>query len=112
MQPVPHNAESDAVDPNALTCPTCGLKYAQFWADGRLGCPEDYDAFYDELVPILDRVHRSDQHVGKAPPAVRKWRAANEITELKQQLEAAIGVEDFERAAQLRDHIRQKEAAE
>jgi protein arginine kinase activator len=104
--------ETDEVDPNSLTCPTCGLKYAQFRADGRLGCPDDYDVFFPVLVPILDRVHRSDEHVGKVPHPVRKRRAANELADLKTRLQDAIEAEEYERAAQLRDEIREKEAAQ
>src|SRR5947208_8128548 len=36
-----------------LTCPTCGIKYMEFRAEGRLGCPADYVAFRDGLEPIL-----------------------------------------------------------
>ena len=108
----PGEAVNDEVDPNSLTCPTCGLKYAQFRADGRLGCPEDYDVFYSVLVPILERVHRSDEHVGKLPQAIRKLRAASELTDLKERLQDAIRAEEYETAATLRDQIRQKEAAE
>ncbi len=105
------DAEGDDLDPASLTCPDCGLKYAQFRADGRLGCPEDYDVFLPVLVPILERVHRGLQHQGKTPKAVRKQMAKNEIADLKTQLDDAIAVEDYEEAARLRDCIRGKEAA-
>ena len=62
-------------DPAGLTCPSCGLKYAAFRADGRLGCPDDYDAFRPALEPLLDRIHRGTRHQGKAPRAAlrRAW---------------------------------------
>src|SRR5207302_1189192 len=28
-----------------LTCPACGIKYMEFRAEGRLGCPRDYEVF-------------------------------------------------------------------
>src|SRR5579864_9006355 len=28
-----------------LTCPCCGQKFMEFRAEGRLGCPNDYEAF-------------------------------------------------------------------
>lgn len=104
-------ADPDEVDPNSLTCPTCGLKYAQFRADGRLGCPDDYDEFLPVLVPILERVHRGLKHVGKAPAVVRRRQAATELADLKAQLRDAVDREDYELAARLRDRIRGKEAA-
>ena len=30
-----------------LTCPSCGIKYMEFKAEGRLGCPQDYEVFRD-----------------------------------------------------------------
>src|SRR5947209_20062062 len=50
-----------------LTCPACGIKYMEFRAEGRLGCPHDYDAFRVGLEPLLLRIHRSCKHVGKSP---------------------------------------------
>lgn len=111
LAPAPGGAR-DADDPASLTCPACGLKYAQFRADGRLGCPEDYDVFYPVLVPILEKVHRGVQHNGKTPRVVKKQRAATELADLKTQLGDAVAAEDYEEAARLRDRIRGKEAAE
>jgi protein arginine kinase activator len=96
-----------AADPAGLTCPTCGLKYAAFRADGRLGCPDDYDAFRSALEPLLDRIHRSTRHRGKVPRAAGR-RA--ELATLRDQLQAAVAAENYEDAARLRDRIRQKEA--
>jgi protein arginine kinase activator len=110
--PASGSTAEDEVDPATLTCPSCGLKYAQFRADGRFGCPEDYDVFYPVLVPILERVHRGMQHHGKTPQAVRRRRARDEVAELKVQLDEAVAAEDYEEAARLRDRIRGKETAE
>src|SRR5215470_9828654 len=43
-----------------LTCPACGIKYMEFRAEGRLGCPHDYVVFRSGLAPLLQRIHRSD----------------------------------------------------
>ena len=94
-------------DPAGLTCPTCGLKYAAFRADGRLGCPDDYDAFRDALEPLLERIHRGTRHRGKTPRAADR---RTELTALRDELQAAVEAENYEAAARLRDQIRQKEA--
>ena len=96
-----------------LTCPACGIKYMEFRAEGRLGCPHDYTAFRVSLEPLLQRIHRSCQHKGKTP----RRRAVNgnllvEIVELRQQLRAAIEAEAYEEAGRLRDLLRQKEATD
>src|SRR5262249_23022079 len=50
-----------------LTCPECGIKYMEFRAEGRLGCPRDYEVFRLGLEPLLQRIHRASRHVGKSP---------------------------------------------
>jgi protein arginine kinase activator len=96
-----------------LICPTCGIKYMEFRADGRLGCPADYEVFRAGLVPILQRIHRATRHAGKVPRgAARDANATAELLDLRQQLRRAVRDEDYERAAALRDLIRQKEGSD
>jgi protein arginine kinase activator len=96
-----------------LTCPACGIKYMEFRAEGRLGCPNDYEVFRVGLEPLLQRLHRSLRHKGKTPrhgPSLGKTSA--EVIELRNRLRQAVETEAYEEAAQLRDLIRQKEAAD
>lgn len=99
-----------AASPDALTCPTCGLQYPEFRAEGRLGCPADYDVFRPLLEPLLDRIHRSAVHAGKVPQTFRRQQRQAELADLRTQMQAAVAAEDYEAAARLRDTIRQKEA--
>ena len=101
-----------AADPAALTCPTCGLQYAEFRSEGRLGCAADYDAFRAALEPLLERIHRSARHAGKAPRAFRRLAREAELRGLRKQMKAAAKAENYEEAARLRDLIRQKEASD
>lgn len=96
-----------------LTCPSCGIKYMEFKAEGRLGCPRDYEVFQVALEPLLMRIHRAQRHVGKSPRygAMHKARQA-EIMELRHKLRQAVEAEAYEEAARLRDLIRQKESSE
>jgi protein arginine kinase activator len=96
-----------------LRCPACGMKYMEFRAEGRLGCPHDYEVFRLGLGPLLQRIHRADRHVGKSPrrrPLSPARRA--ELAELRQKLHAAVEGENYEEAARLRDLLREKEAAD
>jgi protein arginine kinase activator len=95
-----------SIDTATLKCPCCGLKYAQFRIDGRLGCAADYDEFREPLMPLIERIHRGLDHAGKVPAAVR---ARHEILELRERLDAAVAVEDFEAAAGLRDELKRKD---
>ena len=96
-----------------LTCPACGIKYMEFRAQGRLGCPHDYAIFRPGLEPLLRRIHRASRHTGKSPrrsgPSPDRYA---ELVELRRRLQAAIDAEAFEEAARLRDLIRKKEATD
>jgi protein arginine kinase activator len=96
-----------------LTCPACGVKYMEFRAEGRLGCPHDYDVFRAGLEPLLRRIHRAIRHTGKIPRRQPGSASAKtELLELRKKLRLAVNGEDFEKAAYLRDLIRQKEATD
>ncbi len=95
-----------------LTCPVCGIKYMEFRAQGRLGCPNDYAAFRVGLEPLLQRFHRSGRHVGKTPRHRCSEKLVDELMELRAQLRAAVDAEAYEEASRLRDLIRQKEATD
>jgi len=105
MPPIHISSGTDsATDPN---CPKCGLTYATFKAEGRLGCEHDYETFRSILEPLLERIHRAVNHTGKLPVSAR---LAARIQDLRTQMKEAIAIEDYEQAARLRDLIRQQEA--
>jgi protein arginine kinase activator len=105
--------ESVAARPSSSgPCPTCGSTLAQFHEIGRLGCPHCYVHFRSDLLPVLRRYHRATVHLGKAPRA-HGPRAVlrREIGQLRSALEVAVGAEDFEEAARLRDLIAARQSA-
>lgn len=95
-----------------LRCPRCGHTYLEFSRTGLLGCPECYAAFSAQLQPLIRRIHGKTRHEGKTP--VRSGvglRQRRERDALRRELNEAVGREDFERAAVLRDRIRRMDAA-
>jgi protein arginine kinase activator len=94
-----------------LKCKNCGLSYDDFRKFGRLGCSQCYDAFKPHLMTLLKKIHGSNQHVGKAPVkfSKNKRKKFDELQEMKRQMLEAIQNEDFEKAARLRDKIRELE---
>ena len=93
-------------------CSNCGLAYQDFRRIGRLGCSECYQVFKDSLGILLKRIHGSTQHLGRAPLGKAKPVVAKKtgIELLRNKLERAIKMEEFEEAAKLRDRIRSLEA--
>jgi len=92
--------------PSNLTCPCCGIKYAQFRAVGRLGCPNDYEVFRESLEPLLERIHRGIRHPGKTPARQGTRIKVSRQQALLNELEGAVREERYEEAARLRDQIR------
>ncbi|HHY97950.1 MAG TPA: hypothetical protein GX509_04340 [Firmicutes bacterium] len=94
--------------PVARKCPTCGTDFGDFKRTGFLGCSDCYQQFQNRLEPILRRVHGSTRHVGKVPARTGgAVRIKKEIESLRKQLEAAIAREEYEKAAEIRDKIRE-----
>ena len=94
-------------------CPECGSTWQELAKLGRVGCPACYEAFGAQLKDSIRTMHGNATHTGKAPA---KKRAASEkkthLVELKKALSDAIGKENFEEAARLRDEIRALEGKE
>jgi protein arginine kinase activator len=89
-------------------CPRCGLSLAEFKRQGRLGCGDCYSAFHEQLEPILRRLHGAARHIGKATSTGRKHAQEKlNVQWLRGELKKAIEGEDYEKAASLRDRLRQ-----
>lgn len=109
QQVIGHHLSPEMDELARQTCPVCGIRFMEFRAQGRLGCPHDYEFFRVGLEPILNRLHRSTRHRGKVPQAGVPKQAL-ELVLLRQRLRAAVEAEEFHEAAALRDLLRQREA--
>ena len=106
-------AAQEAEEAPAIVCERCGTSLQQFTKSGKLGCPSCYQAFREQLTPMLQQIHGRVQHAGRKPlddEGAQRRRAVYE--RLTRQLEQAVAVEDFESAAVLRDQLRHLSNAE
>jgi len=93
-------------------CGNCGLSYEEFREVGRLGCPECYESFEASLRPLLRRIHGGQRHEGRVPAShARRVEEKREVRRLQDLLQKAVEEEDFEKAAEIRDQIRDLEKA-
>ena len=88
---------------NTTRCPFCNKSFEEIAKDGKMGCAECYSAFYDKLLPSLQRIHGKGAHMGKKP--VSYSGQENRLEILKEQLEKAVRDQDFESAVKIRDEI-------
>jgi protein arginine kinase activator len=100
--------ESDKI--GKVRCPSCGYEYSDFKKTGRFGCPECYEAFEAQLLPLLRQIHGNTHHSGTQPVDIAS-RAAHrrKVSDLRADLQRAVDAEDYERAAEIRDQIRDME---
>ena len=92
-------------------CPSCSCTYDQISKEGKVGCPQCYTTFRDELSRLIASVHGTTSHV----PARHRAKRERDLRlqELTAQLQNAIQAEQYEQAATLRDEIRKlKEQAQ
>jgi protein arginine kinase activator len=96
----------ELIEMEMRTCPICDSSLQDFRKTGRLGCPNDYLFFDEQLEPLLMGIHGSTEHVGKKPSRAGAADNRNLLIRLRRELDAAVSVEDYELAGKLRDRIR------
>lgn len=112
---VDFDKQAQAQEKITAECLNCHLTYKDFKKIGRLGCSECYTYFKKYLASLLKRIHGSNQHTGKIPakfaqvPKQKKRLPVASLSELRDKLQRAISLEEFEEAARIRDQIRQLE---
>ena len=91
-------------------CPVCGISFFEFRNTGRLGCPYDYAHFEADLVPLLVNIHDKTEHRGKRPRrAAATADSQAQMIQLRRDMEEAVEKEDYEKASQIRDQLKQIE---
>ncbi|NLB77802.1 MAG: DNA helicase UvrBC [Clostridiaceae bacterium] len=92
----------------ALQCDRCGLTIDEFNNTGKIGCNKCYEVFFDPMQQLLNRIHGNTHHRGKVPNKfISKQLTDSKIDELKQELSVCIENEAYERAAEIRDRIKE-----
>ena len=107
-------AHSGATELAELTCSECGVSFLEFRQHGLLGCPNDYKVFSQPLDSLLTSIHGQDtHHVGKVPSRGSAQQKKNmELLRLRRDLTQAVEAEKYEKAAQLRDLIKEIQSHE
>jgi protein arginine kinase activator len=88
-------------------CEHCGRTYAAFSKSAGLGCSKCYESFGDDIAAVLKRIHGNARHYGKSPRkyCTEKVNARRRVRALEEELRIAVEIENYERAARLRDEI-------
>ena len=99
-----------AISSRAVRCEKCGSTFDDIAKSGKMGCADCYSLFYDKLLPSLQRLHGKTNHEGKVPGSAAGYiKKERELGALRQELNSAVSAQNFERAAELRDKIKDLE---
>ncbi len=97
-------------DAGTRACPNCGTRFKQIRQTGQVGCAECYQVFSNRIQLLLSQMGLIDPHAGRYPNRLASYRRLLvDRVAMKDDLEAALGREDYEHAAELRDRIRMME---
>lgn len=98
-----------ALSSRTVRCEKCGNTFNDIVNSGKIGCNDCYTTFFDKLLPSLHRIHGKTHHEGKSPKVFSEnpKTAENIIETLENELKTAIENQEFEKAAELRDKIKE-----
>jgi protein arginine kinase activator len=89
-------------------CPSCGMTANELRKEPLFGCPVCYETFHESLDALFRRIHGAVAHRGRVPGG--GTAGIVDVEALRRELEDALAREDYERAARLRDRLRQARA--
>jgi len=98
-----------------LVCPVCKTSLRDFKATGKLGCPNCYEVFRDEVIKIVKRIAPFDTHkqdtIKVTQPKKEKISKEDQIKALREEMKHAVSEERYEDAARIKKQITKLESA-
>lgn len=88
-------------EPLVPTCPYCGHTLNDFLKNSRMGCGHCYDYFREQIMPLIESLHKKTVHIGKTPKNIKRFSKE----QLQKELQRAIDSEDYKRAKEVKDEL-------
>lgn len=96
-----------------LKCPECGKSLEDVTKTNEVGCPECFSYFKTFIDAMLVNINNSIDYRGDFPAYLKtEHNYKVEIFNLKKQLKQCVSMEDFGKAAEIRDKIKALQASE
>ena len=90
----------------SLICPNCKTTLSEFRQSGIAGCSKCYEVFSSVITPMLLRTQGTTAHTKKEEIKTTESKE-EKIKRLKMSLEKAVKAEEYEKAAKIRDEIKE-----
>lgn len=98
------------IEEKDIICPNCYSTYNEYRETGKLGCSRCYEVFEKQLKPMLKNIYGYEEYIGKTPKKDNSHiYISKEIRILKEDLNRAVEKEEYEKAADIRDKIKELE---
>ena len=97
------------INKESKKCTLCALTFNDILSMGKVGCPECYNTFKNELEDTIRSIHGTAKHTGTTPigdSAINEEQPLSEEETLRIKLNEAINTENYEEAALIRDKIK------
>lgn len=92
---------------NQRHCPVCGTSSGELAKHRRLGCPECYNIFAEELRRTLEEKGVAGTYTGSMPHRLANFKSVLvDRMQLKVKLEQSVAQEEYEKAAMYRDRLK------
>ena len=90
-------------------CTLCASTFDDLVKSGKVGCAKCYEVFSDELQKCIENIHGKSKYMGKRTrkQSLNVDTPKDEVSALEKELKLAIESQEFEKAAVLRDKIRE-----
>ncbi|MBR4372884.1 MAG: UvrB/UvrC motif-containing protein [Treponema sp.] len=88
-------------------CPVCGISLLNIKKTRKVGCPECYEIFKNEIKEIFKNIGVTSKYVGSMPKRIRNFNSVlTTRIAIQGKLEESLKKEDYEKAAIYRDYLR------
>ncbi len=96
-----------------VVCPVCKMSLREFKNTGRLGCPNCYEAFREEISSIIKKISPLDRHkqeISKPKSTKKTLTTEEKISKLREDMKLAVKEERYEDAAKIKKQIQKLES--
>ena len=94
-----------------ITCPVCKTSLREFKTTHKLGCPNCYEAFREEVKAILSRTAPNNLHkIEAGTTKAKKVSKQDKIASLRAEMAQAVKEERYEDAGKIKKQIQKLEA--
>ena len=92
-----------------VVCPVCKTSLRELKSTGKLGCPNCYEMFREEIANIIKRIAPFETHKQETlkAPKIQKKKLSKEdqIKQLREEMKLAVSEERYEDAAKIKKQI-------